>query len=488
MFPRVAITGLLLLAACKDAATKAAPEPAPRADACAGGVIEKTGAISWFEDDLGKARACAAQKQLPLVIDEWAPWCHTCLSMKTIVFTDPAFAPLAERFVWLSTDTDKDVNAEVVASYTPGAWPTFWVIDAAGAVNGRYVGAASVDQFRDFLTQSERTFLAGAKLDPKSADGLLVAAERKVTEATQLKKDDPTRLQKLTDAADAYEAALDAAPADWPRRPDVLVSAIGTIERFAPPPLCVEFARKHLAETGRSSSVTDFIVSAIGCANGNEEQDREGTAAFRLELVARLEALLADATAPLSADDRADAMMNLRELYDQLGRPADALATAEKERALLDEAAAKAPTPFAAMTYNWPRAETYAYLQKHDELIPALEKSAADLPEEYDPPYRIAWLYSQADKLDLALQWARKSVALAYGPRKARVQSLIVDVLRRQGNAKEELVALRELLAIYKSLPPGQARPEEVSKAEVDLAALEALSEPRNGSGAQASH
>jgi hypothetical protein len=66
-------------------------------------------------------------------------------------------------------------------------------------------------------------------------------------------------------------------------------------------------------------------------------------------------------------------------------------------------------------------------------------------------------------------------VALAYGPRKARVQSLICDVLRAQGDAPAEIAARKALIAIYKGLPPGQAKPEDLEHAEVDLAALEAV-------------
>ena len=43
----------------------------------------------------------------------------------------------------------------------------------------------------------------------------------------------------------------------------------------------------------------------------------------------------------------------------------------------------------------------YLYLGVPLELVPALEKSAADLPEEYDPPYRLAWIYWKDGKLDL---------------------------------------------------------------------------------------
>ena len=62
------------------------------------------------------------------MVDLWAPWCHTCLSMQSTVFTDPSFAPDVARFVFAALDTDKEVNADAVAKYPPSAWPTFYVI------------------------------------------------------------------------------------------------------------------------------------------------------------------------------------------------------------------------------------------------------------------------------------------------------------------------------------------------------------------------
>jgi hypothetical protein len=167
-------------------------------------------------------------------------------------------------------------------------------------------------------------------------------------------------------------------------------------------------------------------------------------------------------------------MMNLRTLQDQLGKNAAAKATATAQRALLDEAAAKAATPFAAMTYNWPRAEVYVYLDKGLELAPALEKSAADLPVEYDPPYRLAWVLFKSGKLEEAIPWNERAAKLAYGPRKVRVLSLSADLAVARKDAAGERAARTEIVATYEALPAEQANPEALAKAKAALAALDA--------------
>jgi thiol:disulfide interchange protein len=126
-------------------------------DPCGKAHPEGSMVMPWIADDLASALACARQRGVPVVVDEWAPWCHTCLSMQSTVFTDPSFKGDVDRFVFARLDTDKPANAEAVAKYPPSAWPTFYVIGedrASGrtdAVLARFVGAASLAQFHAFL-------------------------------------------------------------------------------------------------------------------------------------------------------------------------------------------------------------------------------------------------------------------------------------------------------------------------------------------------
>jgi thiol-disulfide isomerase/thioredoxin len=478
-FVVVAVAAALVVACKKDEAAPA-PQTQTRPTATTPpppcrGTAERTGAIHWFADDFDAAVRCAASRELPVVIDLWAPWCHTCISMKGYVFPDPAIAPLADRFVWLAIDTDKEVNEAVVDAYPQQVWPTLVVISPRGEVHGRFAGAAAPEQLREFLVGSEQNFLAGEGIPAGDPRADVVAAERLAIEAARLPRGTADRTRRFGDAAERYRAALAAAPPDWPRRPDVLVAAIDAISRSGDPATCVAFATAHMAQTGRAASATDFLVTARGCADALAEADPAAARAVREQAAARLEGLIADTDAPLSADDRSDAMYNLRHVYRALDRASDADGLAERQRALLDDAAARAPDPFIAMTYNWPRAEVYAYLGRPLELVPALEASAAALPGEYDPPYRLAFLHREAGQLDDAAAWARKAADLAYGPRKSRALTQLADLHRARRDVAAELAARRELIAHLEGLPAGQANPDDLDKARIDLAALEAV-------------
>lgn len=463
----------LVLVSCGGAEPTPAPAPTPRAaeplavaptptpvvdpTACDGSEREG-GALHWFRDDYPRALACARSKAVPLVIDMWAPWCHTCLSMQAYVLTDERFADYDRRFVFLALDTDREGNAATVAAFPPAAWPTFFVVSSVDeTIQSRFVGGGSVEQIIGFLDDGERGHQA-------LQGGTLAAHEAAAREGDRAasKKD-------WQAARKAYAEALASAPADWPRAPDTMVALIAAHARDKAWAECATVAEQWMAKTGSSASASDFAAHALGCAA--EHPDAVAAKSLRERVVARLTALVDATKAELSVDDRSDALMYLREALDALGRKDEAKAAAERQRVLLDEAASKAE-PREAMMYNWPRAEVYGYLDREAELVPALEQSVKDMPKEYDPPYRLAWLLLEAGKPDDARVAAEQAERLAYGPRKARVQGLLAQIHAKRGDRVAERAAREAVVATLEALPADAQNPEAIAKAKAELAAL----------------
>ncbi|HEY1546947.1 MAG TPA: thioredoxin family protein [Kofleriaceae bacterium] len=459
---RMIVLAGVVLAGCKGHRNES-PPPAPAAGSAAPIAAtcptgEREGSLAWIRDDYAGALACAKSKQVPLVLDLWAPWCHTCLSMQTTVLIDPSFAADADKFVFASLDTDKDVNAPALTKLAISAWPTFYVVGGDETVMARFVGAASLAQFHGFLDAGAKAVAGGAP----AADAHLLGAERALA------------IKDLATADTELTAAIAAAPADWPRKPDVLGSLILTKSKRGDLAGCLDLAQTSMNATGNAAVASDFLVTAMDCADTAEKAkklDAKLIAQVRGQAAARWQTLLADKTAQLSVDDRSDAMASLRDTLDKLGKPADAKAMAEQQAKLLDDAAAKAPTPLAAMTYNWPRAEVYVYLGRPLDLVPALEKSAADLPKEYDPPARLGWLYWKAQKYADAATWTDKALALAYGPRKARLLGLRADIAKAAGDPASEKDFRGKAVAQYESLPKGEEMPDALAAAKAALAA-----------------
>ncbi|MBC8073103.1 MAG: hypothetical protein IAG13_32570, partial [Deltaproteobacteria bacterium] len=106
------------------------------------------------------------------------------------------------------------------------------------------------------------------------------------------------------------------------------------------------------------------------------------------------------------------------------------------------------------------------------ELVPALEQSVTDMPTEYDPPYRLAWLLLEAGKPDDARAAAEQAERLAYGPRKARVQGLLAQIHAKRGDRAAERAARAAVLATLEALPADAKNPEAIAKAKTELAAL----------------
>ena len=463
---RLALLACLIGLACKKDEPAAKPVATTQAaDPCA--KAEAHGTLKWIADDYASALACARARKVPLVLDLWAPWCHTCLSMQTTVFTDPAFADDADKFVFAALDTDREVNAEAVGKFAISAWPTFYVIGNDEAVLARFIGAATVPQFREFLASGARAAAGGGA----AADSRLVGAHRALA-----KKDFATADEELT-------AALAAAPEGWPQRTEALNALIMVKSKRGDTKACLDLAEKHMEATGASALATGFIAYADGCAARAMTAEPARAKAVREQGIARLQAILADPAAPLSIDDRAEAMGYLRDALADTGKKDEAQKVAEQLRAHLDAAMDKAATPLEAMTHLWLRCEVYAWLNRPLDLVPAVEKLATQLPKEYDPPARLGWLYLKAGKHAEAATWTERALGLVYGPRKGRILAQRAEIAKAAGDKAAERRYRAEAVKLWESLPPGHQSPDNLAKAKEALAALDA---PATGSAAKA--
>jgi tetratricopeptide (TPR) repeat protein len=274
-------------------------------------------------------------------------------------------------------------------------------------------------------------------------------------------------------AARNFESALGAAPPAWPRRPDALFALIVAHERLGRVEPCVELALSTLAgdTLGRSSTLADFSGTALGCATHAPKADARSKKLR--ELVARkLHEVALDPSAPMSPDDRGDALRMVGEAREALGNHDGALAAARERLTVLDAAAKRAPSAAVASTFDGARMETLVFLDRAREAVAFLSEREKQLPSDYNAPHRLASAYQALGDHESALAAIDRAIAKAWGPRKARMLDKRADILVKLGRAAEAKAAVEAELAHLRSLPEGQRKPALETAAQKRLEAF----------------
>jgi tetratricopeptide (TPR) repeat protein len=445
----------LALAGCAEAAPPKAPPVSPPPSAPSSAPVTAP-PLSFLENDLEGAIAKAKAEGKVVFIDGWAPWCHTCLSMKNFVFSDPSLGSLAESAVFVAIDTDRPEGARFLERYKMRAWPTFFVIDPSnGAVVGRWEGSGSVREMRGFVEESLAE-MRGGKDDPASR---AYAEARRAHAAGEHDK-----------AAAAYERAIAAAPREWPARSAALVGWISALYGAKAWGACAKVGSAHAEELQGSASPADFVATLLFCA---EHLTGEEQRAARTIVAKRLEQLVVHPPAGATADDRQDTLALLAEARAALGDAKGARAAQQRRVAILEEAAQRARTPELAHTFDYARAGAYVALDRADEAIAMLNERERQMPDAYEPPARLARVLFDVGRLPGALAAVERAIARSYGPRRLRYVALQADILAKMGDTKGAVRVLRDAVKAWEALPPGQSSPERIAAARQKLAAAE---------------
>lgn len=410
--------------------------------------------LAVVEDGLSAAREQAQREGKLLFVEAWAPWCHTCLSMKAFVLPDPWLAPLGERVVFATLDTDREESAPFLERHAVRVWPSLFVIDPSDdTVVGYWPGSASAPELRSFIEESlrareDRRALRAPDRDPSRE--LLVAAAASAA-------------RQNARAIQAYARAVASSPADWPRRSEALVGWIQALRSSRRFEACVKLGLDHVEEVRGAAMPADFALTMLLCA---EALPRGATQARAIRAAtARLETLVADPPAGASVDDRADALDILTDARRSLGDVEGARQAARARLTLLEDASAKAATPEIAASFDGSLASALVGAGRVDEALQLLRSREATLPNAYEPPARLASiLLALGQYPEEALAASERAVAKSYGPRRLRYLKLRAAIQSKMGQREEALATLREELRGYDALPPGQRN--DVHRAE----------------------
>ncbi|MDB4942373.1 MAG: Chromosome partition protein smc, partial [Labilithrix sp.] len=409
------------------AAPARSPSAAP-ATGASSGAPSATGArevLPFIHDDWPAALAEAKRTHKPIFVDAWAPWCHSCLSMRSFVLTDPQLAPLAKDFVWLSIDTEKDENAAFVAEHANRVWPTLWVLDVSDAPSAgtrlRWEGTATAPELVTLLG-SARSGAPGAATTVTFLAASRAAARGEGAAAEQ-----------------GYRTVLGAKDAsERPRAVEALAGLLAMREAFAE---CTDLVTKELASLPPGTSRLVTLTVGLSCAREAKRTDDLRA------LVAAAERAVADPDPRTLVDDRSALYEELVETRHEQKDEAGARATAQSWASFLEQAAAKAPDAAARAVFDPHRLNAYLAAGEPARAVPMLLQSERDFPADYNPPARLARAYLEMKRLDDAEAAFQRAATKVYGPRSLRIFLLGADIARARGDAAGERKALEQALA-----------------------------------------
>jgi tetratricopeptide (TPR) repeat protein len=376
--------------------------------------------------------------------------------MRAFVFTDRALARRAGQFVWLSIDTEKKGSAAFLAKFPVEAWPSYYVLDPrTETVALKWIGGATVRQVEKILEDGSRSVRGGEK----GVDEILARADRFYGEG------------KHADAAREYREALSRAPANWPRYGRAVESLLFALRRTRDEKGCAETARGAFARLARTSSAANVAATGLDCALSLKPEDPARPAL--------VDALAADSRTIVSARRPDIAADDISSVYETLAAEREAAKDEEGRKKVLSERAAfleaqaaRAKTPDARAVFDSHRLSTYLDLGEPGRAIPMLEASERDLPDDYNPPARLALAFKEMKKYDDALAASDRALAKAYGPRKVLILRTRAEIYAARGDSAAARRTMEETVQYAESLPAGQRSEKTIASLRKSLEAM----------------
>ncbi len=419
---------------------------------------DKTTGPPFIRDNYSKALAEAKAKKLPLFVEAWAPWCHSCRSMAAYVFPDPAFGKYSPKFVWVAIDIEKPENAGFRKDFVIEGVPSFYIVDPAdGKVALRWLGGATVDQLTHILDDGTKA------VNTKGEDRVrqsLAKADRLYGEG------------KLKEAAAAYQQTVKLAPKGWNRYGRTVESLLFALQSSKQFDTCAATALTEYPKFRDTASAANITAVGLDCAVSLSKEDaRRTTAVPALEKSAR--ETMDNPKVVVSGDDRSGLYMTMISAREDAGDEQSAKALTREWSEFLDAQAAKAKTPDARAVFDPHRLSAYLALGEPERAIPMLEQSEKELPDDYNPPARLAVAYKAMKKYDLSLAASDRALAKAYGPRKLLIYRNKVDALVEMGNIDGAKATTQEAITLASSLPDGQRNERTIASLQEKLKSLD---------------
>ncbi|MBS1153264.1 MAG: hypothetical protein H6Q89_4962, partial [Myxococcaceae bacterium] len=232
---------------------------------------------------------------------------------------------------------------------------------------------------------------------------------------------------------------------------------------------CVDLALAEAPKFPRGPSFLNAVYLGLSCQASAEAKEPWKVDAGEQLFALAQEALKVEG---ILADDRSGLYETLVDHLTEKGDKKGSVELAKEWLEFLEAEAGKAPTPAARAVFDPHRLNAALASGQPQRVVAALAKSEQDLPEDYNPPARLALAYRELGKLDEALAAADRAMKKVYGPRKVRVMETRASILVKKGDLAGQKQVLTEAVTYAKALPAGQRNEKTIARLETQLARL----------------
>jgi tetratricopeptide (TPR) repeat protein len=410
--------------------------------------------LAFVEDDYPAALARARATKVPLFVETWAPWCHTCVFMREHVLNRPELGSHGGHYVFLAINTEQAKNTRFLQKFPISVWPTLLVIDSASeTVALKWYGALNVEELDKLLEDGDRavrmTELAKGSLEAKLARADRLDAQGKPAEAVA-----------------AYTEALAAMPANHPRRSRTVESLLTALAADGANKECVRLALDEVPRLPRGPSYAAATYLGFTCLVALDPKDPARISGGDALITFGIDALKIEG---LLADDRSGLYETLVGYLAERGDTKRSVELAGNWLEFLEGEAAKANTPEARAAFDPHRVEAAIASGQPQRMVAPLLKSEQELPNDYNAPARLALIYRELGKLDDALAASDRAMKNVYGPRRLRVMETRAAILGSKGDTAAQKQQLQDAVAYAKALPQGQRSEQAIARLEALL-------------------
>jgi tetratricopeptide (TPR) repeat protein len=337
--------------------------------------------------------------------------------MRATVLEDKSLTRHAGRFVWLSIDTEELKNAAFLDKYPFEAVPTFEVIDAkTEKVAYTWIGAVDV-----------------------------------------------VELVRRFDEAESAFHRTDATAAALPSSPDAGVTALAMAGKNDE---CAQSALALLPNLPQGAAKASVAASGLDCALSAKED-----APWRAAAVTTLEAAVREALGyeGLLDDDMSGLYGTLVDARDRQKDEAGGKAAAVAWLDWLDAQAKSAPSPEARAALDGYRVSAAQRAESPERVLAAIQQSERELPNDYNPPARLATVLRLLGRYDDAIAASDRALAKVYGPRTITVLDSRATIFEKKGDPEAAKAALRKAIAFAETLPPSDRTKRTIARIEKRL-------------------